>query len=150
MAYLQVRDYSASDFANGNIELQQQTGTSVVGKSTASVKSGSASVTANQTITANPTIGALSGGKYTISVSGSKSITGSATAGWISSVSPANVSVSGSLQMDAAGAPTIGNGTINTSTWKMTVPVTANAGYNASSQSANATFDVFDGSYTVS
>ena len=99
-AYLKVgTGYNPSDVyylaqANsGNKELTAQTGTSVDGYATASVKSGSASVTAT-TIPLTISGPTLNNGKYEITASGSQTVNGKATAGWVSSVTGATVSAS--------------------------------------------------------
>lgn len=72
--------------------------------STNYVKKGSAKVNTNQSITASVTLNTTlnTQGKYTMEVSGSGAVLGSATAGWVTSVSSANVSVTGSATLDAA------------------------------------------------
>lgn len=64
------------------------------------VKKGSASVAANQTI---PVTGSITNnnGVLTADLSGSKSVTGSATAGWVTAVTAATVSASGTATADA-------------------------------------------------
>lgn len=64
------------------------------------VKKGSAAVSGSQNIPVSGQITA-NGGTITASLSGSKSITGSATAGWVTSVSAATVSASGTATVDA-------------------------------------------------
>lgn len=64
------------------------------------VVKGTASVTGNQSITTNPTI-TFADGKIKASYSGSKSISGSVSKnGWITSVSSASVSTSGSAEIN--------------------------------------------------
>lgn len=94
---------TAANLASGNIELTQQTGTSVVGKSTASVKSGSATTPAT-TITANPSLSTTKETNgYKMSVSTSKSVTPSVSAGWVASGTAGTITVSGSAYIPEAG-----------------------------------------------
>ena len=96
--------YYLAQANSGNIQLTQATSTSVDGYATATVKTGTAAVTASQSIAANPTITWDSTNKKIVSsYSGSKSITGTvSTAGWITSVSSATVTTSGSASIDPA------------------------------------------------
>lgn len=65
------------------------------------VKKGTASVTANQSIPVSGTI-TNSNGTLTATLSGSKTINGTATAGWVTSVNGASVSASGTASASAA------------------------------------------------
>lgn len=80
---------------------------------TLGVKSGSAKVTAKQSITTNPTIAFTATNALTASYSGSKSITGTATAGWISSVTAASVTTSGSTTVNSLTLPKAYSFTMN-------------------------------------
>lgn len=149
--YIKAKDYSASDFASGNVELAKQTGTSVVGKSTASVRDAAASLTGNN-ITDTITISEPISGQYTITASGSTSISANVTtAGWIDNgdIAAKSVTSSGTKTIAEAGAPTIGTAIANTATWKLTIPVEVAAGYNNAKKTANATLDIYSGAYTI-
>lgn len=78
---------------NGDIAGVSATGNDTKSK-TFYVKKGSASVTAGQSITTSGSI-TRNGSTLTATLSGSKTINGSATAGWVTSVSGASVSASG-------------------------------------------------------
>lgn len=80
---------------------------------TLDVQSGSAKVTASQSITTNPTIAFSATNALTASYSGSKSITGTATAGWISSVTAANVTTSGKTTVSSLTLPKAYSFTMN-------------------------------------
>lgn len=84
---------------NGDIVKKNATGNDTKSK-TFYVKKGSAKVNGSQSI---PVTGSITrnGSTLTASLSGSKTINGSATAGWVTSVTGASVSASGTATVDA-------------------------------------------------
>lgn len=72
---------------------------------TLGVQSGTAKVAASQSITANPTIAFSATNALTASYNGSKSITGTATAGWVSGVTAATVTTNGTTTVSSLTLP---------------------------------------------
>jgi len=99
---------SASELVSGTKTITASGETDVTNYASASVAAGSAT-TPTTTIAANPTISVNDNGLITASVSGSKSVTPTVSAGYISSGTSGNVSVSGSntKQLTTQGATTI-------------------------------------------
>ena len=72
---------------------------------TLGVQSGTAKVAASQSITANPIIALSATNALTASYNGSKSITGTATAGWVSGVTAATVTTNGTTTVSSLTLP---------------------------------------------
>lgn len=85
--------------ANGDIPTKSATSANTVSKDFY-VKKGMASVTAGQNIPVSGTI-TNNNGTLTATLNGSKTINGSATAGWVTSVAGASVSASGTVTVKA-------------------------------------------------
>lgn len=99
---------SASELVSGTKSITSAGTTNVTNYASASVASGSATTPAT-TITANPSISVSSGGLITASVSASKSVTPTVSAGYVSSGTAGTITVSGSntSQLTAQAAQTI-------------------------------------------
>ena len=99
---------SASELVSGTKSITASGTTDVTNYASASVAEGSAT-TPTTSITANPTISVSSGGLITASVSESKSVTPTVSAGYVSSGTAGTVSVSGSntQQLSTKAAATI-------------------------------------------
>ena len=100
----------------------------------ASVPAGSATV-ANQSFTANPTIQVDGSGQVTASVSGSKTVAPTVSAGWVASGASGTVSVSGAstqqVPSGTEGTPTAAKGAVSNHAVDVTPSVTNSAGWIA-------------------
>lgn len=145
--------YYTAQSNSGTVTISKQTGTSVDGYATANVSSGSASVT-GKNFTPTVSIGTLdtTTQKYTISATGSTTVAGSATAGWVTSVSSATVGLTGgSITMNHAGAPTAAltssSDTAKYPSGYSALTITSKAGYNH--EAVDGTINVYQGVFTV-